>query len=116
MTVPEYRDKFAQLLRYAPNEVANDADKQRLFLKGLYYGLQLQLMSNEYPNYQTLVNHAIVVDNKRNEMDAKMKQMQGQASRGNTRQRTNQQQGFQQRYQGPPSQRNHGQYPQCNQF
>ena len=27
MTVPEYRDKFAQLSRYAPNEVANDADK-----------------------------------------------------------------------------------------
>jgi hypothetical protein len=27
MTVSEYRDKFAQLSRYAPNEVANDADK-----------------------------------------------------------------------------------------
>jgi len=33
MTVLEYRDKFAQLSRYAPNEVANDADKQCLFLK-----------------------------------------------------------------------------------
>ncbi|XP_021311846.1 uncharacterized protein LOC110433666 [Sorghum bicolor] len=80
MTVPEYRDKFAQLSRYAPSEVANDADKQRLFLKGLYDGLQLQLMSNEYPNYQTLVNRAIVVDNKCKEMDAKRKRMQGQAS------------------------------------
>jgi len=38
MTVPEYRDKFAQLSRYAPNEVANDADK-RLFLKDLHDGL-----------------------------------------------------------------------------
>jgi len=111
MTVPEYRDKFAQLSRYAPNEVANDADKQRLFLKGLYDWLQLQLMTNEYPNYQTLVNHAIVVDNKRKEMDAKRKRMQGQASGSNTRPRTNQQQGSQRRYQGPPSQWNRGQYP-----
>jgi hypothetical protein len=68
--------------------VANDADKQRLFLKGLYNGLQLQLMSNTYPSFQTLVNHAIVVDNKRKEMDAKRKRLQGQASGSNTRQRT----------------------------
>ena len=32
----EYHDKFAQLSRYAPNEVADDADKQCRFLKGLY--------------------------------------------------------------------------------
>jgi hypothetical protein len=55
--------------------VANDADKQRLFLKGLHDGLQLQLMSNAYPDYQTLVNRAIVVDNKRKEMDAKRKRL-----------------------------------------
>ena len=41
MSVAEYHDKFAQLSRYALNEVANDADKQRHFLKGLYDGLQL---------------------------------------------------------------------------
>jgi hypothetical protein len=51
MPVVEYHDKFAQLSRYAPNEVANDVDKQRLFLKGLHDGLQLQLMSNAYPDY-----------------------------------------------------------------
>ena len=39
MTVAEYRDKFAQLSRYAPNDVAEDKDKQRRFLKGLYDGL-----------------------------------------------------------------------------
>jgi hypothetical protein len=77
MPVAEYRDKFAQLSCYASNEVANDADKQRLFLKGLYDGLQLQLMSNAYLDYQTLVNRAIVVDNKRKEMDAKRKRLQG---------------------------------------
>jgi hypothetical protein len=104
--VAEYHDKFAQLSRYAPNEVANDSDKQRRFLKGLYDGLQLQLMSNTFPNFQTLVNRAIVVNNKRKEMDAKRKRLQGQASSSNTRPQIGFQQGNQQRY--PPSQWNHG--------
>ena len=64
MSVVEYRERLAQLSHYAPNEVADDVDKQRRFIKGLYDGLQLQLMSNTYPNFQTLVNHAIVIDNK----------------------------------------------------
>jgi hypothetical protein len=80
--------------------VANDSDKQRRFLKGLYDGLQLQLMSNNYPNFQTLVNRAIVVDNNRKEMDAKRKRLQGQASGSNTCPRTGFRQGNQQR---PPS-------------
>ena len=40
MSVVEYRDKFAQLSRYTPKEVADDADKQRHFLKDLYDGMQ----------------------------------------------------------------------------
>jgi hypothetical protein len=36
---------------------------------------------------KTLVNRAIVVDNKRKEVDAKRKRLQGQASGSNTRQR-----------------------------
>ena len=75
MSVAEYHDKFAQLSHYAPNEVVNDADKQRRFLKGLYDGLQLQLMSNTYPNFQTLVNRAIVINNKRKEMEAKKRRL-----------------------------------------
>ena len=51
MSMAEYHDKFAQLSRYAPNDVAEDREKQRRFLKGLYDGLQLQLMSNIYPNF-----------------------------------------------------------------
>ena len=77
MSVAEYRDKFTQLPRYALNEVADDADKQCRFLKGLYDGMQLQLMSNIYPNFQTLVNHAIVIDNKRKEREAKRRRLQG---------------------------------------
>jgi hypothetical protein len=31
MSVAKYHDKFAQLSRYAPDEVAKDYDKQRRF-------------------------------------------------------------------------------------
>jgi hypothetical protein len=35
MSVSEYRDKFIQLSRYAPNEVADDERKQEHFMEGL---------------------------------------------------------------------------------
>ena len=95
MSVSEYCDTFAQLSHYDPNEVVEDANKQHIFLKGLYNGLQLQLMSNTYPNIQALVNHAIVIDNKRKEMEAKKRRLQGYAFGSNTHQRANPQQSFQ---------------------
>jgi hypothetical protein len=55
--------------------VAEDGQKQHRFLKALYDGLQLQHMSNTYPNFQVLVNRAIVIDNKRKEMDAKKRKL-----------------------------------------
>jgi len=51
MTVAEYHDTFEQLARYAPNDVREDADKQHLFMKGLYYELRLQLAGNTYPTF-----------------------------------------------------------------
>ncbi|XP_066365010.1 uncharacterized protein [Miscanthus floridulus] len=110
MSVNEYHDKFAQLARYAPNDVREDADKQCLFLKGIYYDLRLQLAGNTYANFQQLVNRAIVLDNMRLERDRKRK-MKGQVSGSNTRPRYNNQQ----RYQGPVSQWNCGQFPQRSQ-
>ncbi|XP_066323166.1 uncharacterized protein [Miscanthus floridulus] len=77
MSVSEYHDRFAQLARYAPNDVREDADKQRLFLKGIYYDPRLQLASNTYANFQQLVNRAIVLDNMQLERDRKRK-MKGQ--------------------------------------
>jgi hypothetical protein len=71
MSVAEYHDRFAQLSRYAPDEVRDDANKQCLFLKGVYYDLRLQLSGNTYPNFQTLVNRAILLDNMRKEQDRK---------------------------------------------
>jgi hypothetical protein len=103
MSVSEYHDKFTQLARYAPNEVREDADKQRLFLKGIYYDLRLQLKGNNYASFQELVNKAIVLDNKRREMDRKRK-MKGQGIGNNNRQRTNSQHGFHLKFQGLVSQ------------
>ena len=68
MSVCEYRNRFTQLSRYAPKEVDSDAKKQKRFLKGLNDGLQLQLMTVVYADYQTLVDRAIVIENKRREM------------------------------------------------
>ena len=67
----EDRDMFTQLSCYAPEEVDNDAKKQKRFLKGLNDGVQLQLMTIVYPNFKTLVDKAILIENKRREMEEK---------------------------------------------
>jgi hypothetical protein len=74
-------------------------------LKGIYYDLRLQLKGNNYANFQELVNKAIVLDNEHREMDRK-RRMKGQGSGSNTRQRTNPQHGFHQKFQGVVSQWN----------
>jgi hypothetical protein len=52
MSVPEYRDKFVELSRYATKEVAEDRKKQELFLDGLASSLQYLLTSYPFPNFQ----------------------------------------------------------------
>jgi hypothetical protein len=85
MSVCEYRDKFTQLSRYAPGEVDNDAKKQERFLEGLNDGLQLQLMTVVYADFQILVDRAIVIENKRWEMEEKKRRIQSQSTGSNTR-------------------------------
>jgi hypothetical protein len=51
MSVSEYRDKFIQLSRYAPEDVAKDEKKKELFLEGLIRPLQYQLMSHSFPSF-----------------------------------------------------------------
>ena len=111
MTIAEYHDTFEQLARYALNEVREDADKQCLFMKGLYYDLRLQLAGNTYPTFQALVNRAIVLDDMRKSQDRK-RRMQGQSSGSNNHQRFGSQQGSHQSYQGLVSQWNCDQHPQ----
>jgi hypothetical protein len=51
MIVSECRDKFIQLSRYAPEEVAGDERKQEQFMEGLNGSLQYQLISHTFPSF-----------------------------------------------------------------
>jgi len=68
MSVSEYRDKFTQLSRYAPNDVDTDAKRHVHFLDGLIGPLNYQLHSHIFPNFQTQVNKAIGLESKRKEL------------------------------------------------
>jgi hypothetical protein len=46
LSVSEYRDKFLQLSRYAPEDVNTDAKRQYRFLRGLLDPLHYQLMNH----------------------------------------------------------------------
>jgi hypothetical protein len=43
MSVTEYRDRFIELSRYAPEEVADDPKKKERFMEGLAGPLRYQL-------------------------------------------------------------------------
>ena len=126
MTVTEYRDKFLQLAHYAPREVAEDGDKQEHFLEGLNDVLQYQLMNHHFPSFHDLVNHALLTERKRRDMEDRKRKLSPAPSGSNTRPRYQQQQqqyqshqGYQQRglsQQGYPQQRGQGQRPQDQQF
>jgi hypothetical protein len=63
-----HADKFIELSRYAPEEVANDGKKQELFLDGISGPLQYLLMSHTFPMFQSLVDSAIRLEYKRREL------------------------------------------------
>jgi hypothetical protein len=84
MSVSEYRDRFTQLSRYAPEEVDTDEKRQERFLEGLIGPLNYQLQSHTFPNFQTLLNKAIGLESKRKELSDHKRKFQGQSSR-NTR-------------------------------
>ncbi|CAN6323953.1 unnamed protein product [Urochloa humidicola] len=96
MTVIEYRDKFIQLSRYAPEYMADDEKKQELFLEGLIGPLNYQLMIHTFPNFQKLVDKAIALEHKRNELGEKRKFSASVVASSNTRPR------FTQPQQGTP--------------
>jgi hypothetical protein len=51
LSVSEYRDRFLQLSRYAPEDVNTDAKRQYRFLRGLVDPLQYQLMNHTFPTF-----------------------------------------------------------------
>jgi hypothetical protein len=82
MSVSEYRDKFIQLSRYAPDEVADDERKQEHFIEGLNGPLQYALVAHTFPSFQRLLDKALAIEHKRVQLgDLKRKVLtQGQGS------------------------------------
>jgi hypothetical protein len=65
MSVSEYRDKFIQLSRYAPDEVADDERKQEHFTEGVNRPLQYALVPHTFPSFKRLLNKALAIEHKR---------------------------------------------------
>jgi hypothetical protein len=64
MSVSEYRDKFIQLSRYAPYEVADDERKQEHFIERLNGPLQYALVTHTFPSFQRLLDKALSIEHK----------------------------------------------------
>jgi hypothetical protein len=62
MSVAKYRDRFIELSRYAPEEVADDPKKQERFMEGLAGPLRYQLTSHTFLSFQQLLDKAIVLE------------------------------------------------------
>src|SRR5688572_9827774 len=82
-SVEEYTYQFMELARYAPEEVDKDEKKQDMFKKGLNAELRTLLTPQIYPDFNTLMNMAILTerakaeerrDNKRRFLDSKTHQ------------------------------------------
>jgi hypothetical protein len=105
LSVSEYRDKFLQLSRYAPEDVTTDAKRQYRFLRGLVDPLQYQLMNHTFPTFQHLIDRAIMTERKRREMEDRKRKISGPQPGSSNRSRFsgNQPQQFRQN-QCPPQQ------------
>jgi hypothetical protein len=73
ITVSEYITCFTQLSRYAPNDVDTNEKKQECFLNGLDDGLAYALEAHDFENFQTMVNKALVLENRRGILSCKRK-------------------------------------------
>jgi hypothetical protein len=86
--VAECRDKFIELSRYAPKEVADDPKKQERFMEGLAVPLQYEQTSHTFPSFQHLLDKAITLESMRRELvEQKRKATTPGQSRSNIRPR-----------------------------
>ena len=72
MTVTEYRDRFLQLARYAPAEVADDRKKQERFMEGLEDYLQYALLNLRFDDFNHLVDSALNMERKHWEISGRL--------------------------------------------
>ena len=69
MTVTQYIRKFMKLSRYAPDDIDTDKKKQDRFRRGLSPALRSQLVTHIYPDFNTLMNKAILLENASSELE-----------------------------------------------
>ena len=104
MSVTEYRDRFLQLARYAPAEVADDRKKQEHFMEGLEDYLQYALLNLRFDDFNHLVDSTLNTEHKNREMVDKKRKMVPVASGSNNCPRLQQPQQYQQQQYRPPQQ------------
>ena len=81
--VGQYVDEFSKLACYATDDVATDAAKQEKFLEGLNDDLGLQLTVATFNNYQELVDKALILEGKQQQVEnRKRKYGQGKYNSG----------------------------------
>jgi hypothetical protein len=114
LSVSEYRDRFLQLSRYAPEDVNTDAKRHYRFLIGLVDPLQYQLMNHTFPTFQHLIDRAIMIERKRKEMEDRKRKISGPQPGSSNRPRFsgNPPQQFRQNQHPPQQQQFQRQYPQ----
>jgi len=100
MMVTEYRNRFLQLARYAPGDVAADGDKQEHIREGLDDHIQYALLNHHFDDFNELVDAALNTERKHREIEDKKRKMALAASSSNTRPRYQHPQ--QQQYQARP--------------
>jgi hypothetical protein len=61
-TVEAYQREFLDLSRYAEEDITTDACRQEKFRNGLHLDLKLALAAQDFNDFSTLVNKAILVE------------------------------------------------------
>ena len=69
MTVTEYNSQFTQLSRYAYDEHMTENKRMEKFLDGLAPALKCQLVVHTFPDFKTLVDKAITLENERRSLE-----------------------------------------------
>src|SRR6266540_70721 len=73
MIANQYIRKFMKLARYAPEDVDTDKKKQDKFRKELSNHLKAQLVTHIYPDFNTLMNRTILLEDARSHIESERK-------------------------------------------
>src|SRR3990170_3644642 len=79
-TVTQYLDQFTQLARYTNDEYMTEDKKMGKFLDGLIPSLKCQLVVHTFADFKTLVDKAIILENKHRNMNEIRKHRMNQSS------------------------------------